>query len=204
MGNFYDDEEELISFLKKGDKDAFYQIYSFYYNRLCRYIISLSNGSDLTEDIVQDTLFDLWKRRERLSISSSLKGYLYTSAHNFFVDNYRKENRRRTLIERLHTEAVMEAELDDDEIIKLRKETLQKLIAKLPKKRREIFILNKLENYKYREIAVMRDISERTVESQIRKALITLREEVVQLQLQNKLLSIVLTFYLLTPFLVSN
>jgi len=85
---------------------------------------------------------------------------------------------------------------NDDEIIKLRGAILQKLIAKLPQKRREIFILNKLENYKYREIAEIRNISERTVESQIRKALITLREEVTQLQLQKKILFALLVFLL--------
>jgi len=69
MGIFYDDDEKLISFLKKGDKDAFCEIYSSYYNLLCRYILSLSNGnSDIVEDIVQDTLLDLWTRRERLTM----------------------------------------------------------------------------------------------------------------------------------------
>jgi len=193
--SLFNKETALISSLKKGDQNAFSEIYSIYYSKLCRYIYSLSNGSPKNvEDIVQDTLLDLWKRREKISNTSSLNAYLYTSARNFFIDSCRKENRKRTLMDELRVEAIMEFELCDNEMINLRKATLQKLIAKLPKKRREIFILNKLENYKYREIAKMRNISERTVESHIRKALITLREEVTQLQLQKKLLFVVLVF----------
>lgn len=80
----------------------------------------------------------------------------------------------------LHIEAIVELEGLEKDSKEARLIALENAIEELPPKRKEIFILSKLKNYKYREIATMRNISESTVESQIRKAMITIRKEMLR------------------------
>lgn len=179
--NSAEDNDILLKRLKQGDKDAFTQIYSTYHPKLCRYLFSISRDETLSEDIVQEQLMHLWIKRDT-QIIVSLNAYLYRSVYNKFLNHCNTEKRQLSLKEKLRMQAVIEVESTDSTVNKKRLKLLKEIIEKLPEKRREIFILSKLNNYEYKEIAAMRNISERTVESQIRKALITIREEVARLK----------------------
>lgn len=193
--SLFDEEASLINDLKSGHQPSFSIIYKRYYNKLCRYVYSMSNNNGIAEDIVQQTLLDLWEKRDKLVIRSSLNAYLYRCARNKFFDHIKKENRQNSSIEQLRVEAILEVENLDAEIKERRLVAIENIIASLPKKRKEIFILNKFKNYKYREIATLQNISVRTVESQIRKALITIRKEMELMGLND--------FLLLLPFFFS-
>ncbi len=180
-------DKELIIAIKKGDKEAYSKLYLAYCTKLCKYIYSLSPNYKQAEDIVQDTLLDIWTRRDELNIKTSLNNYLYRSVHNKFINLYRKDMRRQSFLDGLYldglyTEAIVELDSLEQDNKEVRLSALQKIIDKLPQKRKEIFILSKLNNYKYREIAEMRNISERTVETQIRIAMMTVREEMMRLR----------------------
>lgn len=183
MNLFNTNDENIINALKLGDRKAFTFIYEEYYNRLCKYIYSLSNDSELVEDIVQDTFIYLWVNHAEININKSLTAYLYRSAYNSFIDKCRAKSRKKNMIKQWHIEAIIEFE-NDEEINQEKKIILlQRAISTLPKKCREVFVLNKLNNYKYKEIAAMLNISERTVEGQIRKAMIKIRKKVAELKL---------------------
>lgn len=186
-------EQQVIASLKKGDKHAFALIYSEYYAKLIRYIFAISDSDSQAEDVVQDTFLYIWKNHKKLKNEGAFSAYLYKCSHNFFIDKYRKESRRFKLIEQLRQEAFLELEYAEKEVKEKRLTALLKIIDQLPEKRKDIFILYKLNNYRYKEIADMRNISVRTVESQIRKALITIKQQVAQLQADN-LISILLLF----------
>ncbi|MFS4467855.1 RNA polymerase sigma-70 factor [Maribacter sp. 2210JD10-5] len=179
------DEKRLIAGLRAGDTDAFSQVYTLYYSKLCKYIYSLSDNSGHSEDVVQDALMKLWSKRESLVITTSLNAYLYRAVHNTFMDRCRKEGRKNTMMDELRMQAILEMESFENSLTGHRLELLKRAIDSLPPKRKDIFILHKLKNYKYKEIAAMRNISERTVEGQIRKAMITLRDQMVKLRLEN-------------------
>ncbi|OEK06129.1 hypothetical protein A8C32_19045 [Flavivirga aquatica] len=197
-------EEILLSQLKLGDKDAYTQIYITYHAKLCRYMFSLSGNASLSEDIVQEQLMQLWIKRETLSIAS-LNAYLYKSVYNKYMNFCNNEKRKISLREQLRMEVIIDIESSEAEINQERLSALKNIIDKLPQKRKEIFILSKLKNYEYKEIASMRNISERTVESQIRKALITIRHEISELKLTQNLPFLVLInlFFLKNNFLVT-
>ncbi len=165
----------LAALLKKGDKDAYTVIYTTYYNKLCVYVYTLCNDSKKAEDIVQNVFTKLWVNRKKITIHSSLKAYLYRSAHNAFLDDCKTLQKRYKLADQLRMEAVIEFEEADNSTKDKRLKELYRTIDTLPKKRKQIFIMNKLQSLKYKEIAAILKISERTVESQIRKALITIR-----------------------------
>lgn len=188
-------DRDTINALKKGDKSVYTTIYKAYYDKLCRYCFSLSNDDKQVEDIVQDVLIDLWTRREKLNIKTSLNSYLYRAVHNKYIDLYRKETRKHSLINELRIEAIVELEGLEKDSIEVQLSALQKIIDQLPQKRKEIFILSKLNNYKYREIAEMRNISERTVETQIRKAMMTIRKEMLLLRFSGIIVTISNCFY---------
>lgn len=167
----------LISSLKKGCPQAYAFVYQEYYKKLIKYVYSLSLDYDLSEDIVQDVLMKLWETKEKLNIHTSLNAYLYKCAFNNFLNKSKSFKRRSILIENLKIEVISKSECCTDDLNEERLIYLQKAIENLPPKRKEIFILNKLKNYKYKEIAILRNISERTVESQIRQAMLTLKQK---------------------------
>ncbi|MDH7447383.1 RNA polymerase sigma factor [Aquimarina sp. 2201CG14-23] len=190
MTSSNDADKKLLTALKKGSKKAYTDIYVSYYERLCKYIFSLSRNLKESEDLVQETLLQLWTQRDSLKIHTSLKAYLYKSAYHKYIDFYRKNLKERTIVDALQQEAVIAFEDEDNSVKEERLRILKEAIELLPEKRKEIFVLNKLKNHRYKEVAVLLNISERTVESQIRKALIFIRE-----RLKNTLTSIFFILY---------
>ncbi|TGV02125.1 RNA polymerase sigma factor [Flavivirga rizhaonensis] len=173
-----ENEDEVLSALKSGDQNAFKTIYLAYYDKLCRYANSLSNNTTNVEDIVQEALMYLWQKREDITINSSLNAYLYRAVYNRFIGEIKKNKRELTLMYELQLSAILEFESFEDSKKEHYLQLLEDIISKLPEKRKEVFVLSKIKNYKYKEIASMLKISERTVENQIRRAFITIRKEV--------------------------
>ena len=177
-------EKEMLSAIKKGDKNAYSLLYTKYYNRLCKYIYSLSGDYKQAEDLVQDILIDIWLKRDKLKINTSLNNYLYRSSYNRFINQHKKNARKKMLTDLLHIEAIIELEDLDNDIKEFRLVALENAINRLPPKRRAIFILSKFNDYKHKEIANMRNISLKTVETHMRKAMISIREEMMKLRLE--------------------
>ncbi len=127
---------------------------------------------EVAEEITQEVFLGLWEKRSVIDQSKSVKAYLSTSVKNkslnFLRDN-RKFSREILTLEGLmdetnsvHTDRMIEAEL---------KEKIRESLEELPEKCREIFILSRHENLKYQEIADRQQISVKTVETQMSKAL---------------------------------
>ncbi len=129
-----------------------------------------------------------------MPIKTSLNNYLYRSVHSKFINLHKMKTRKQTLIDRLHIEAVVEIEGLKKDSKEARLMAIENAIEQLPPIRKDIFILSKLNNYKYKEIAAMRNISESTVETQIRKAMITIRKEIIRLRLTGVISIIVICF----------
>lgn len=189
--NNQEKEEELLLQLRLGNKDAYTQIYNTYYSKLCRYAFSLSRNELISEDIVQEQLLLLWAKREE-HVIHTLNAYLYKSVYNKYMTSYHLEQRKISLREQLRMKVIIDIESTETNVNEERLTILKDIIAKLPEKQKEIFILSKLKSYEYKEIAVMKNISERTVESHIRKALITIRSEVSKLKPSQKLSLLIL------------
>ncbi|HEY9169480.1 MAG TPA: RNA polymerase sigma-70 factor [Lutibacter sp.] len=160
----------VISSLKKGDQRVFERLYSDYFEKLCRFLLNYTQNKELTEDIVQDTFVKLWMNREKLTISSSLNSYLYKSVYNNFIDNYRKKKKRDALLESYYQMALDKIIDTDEEYKEERLKKLDKCIAELPPKCKEVFISIKFSGMKYKEVATKLNISLKTVEGHTRKA----------------------------------
>jgi len=170
-------EASLILRLKEGNEKAYNELYQLYYSDLCNYASNLCGNDDLAEDIVQHTMIKIWKKGSDLNVNTSLKGYLYKSIYNHFIDLQRKTKKEISKLQLLKQEALLGfVEFSIEEIENTYKQ-IDIEIEKLPKQCREVFLLGKKDGLKYKEIADKLNISVKTVERHMSIALKKLRKK---------------------------
>jgi RNA polymerase sigma-70 factor (ECF subfamily) len=192
-------DKYLLEEVKSGNKKAFEQIFKIYYEDLCRYALFLSSGVADTEDIVQDIFFKMWINRKDFILTSSLKSYLFTAVKNSVINIIKHEGIKEKYIQYQKNYEDSSENPDKIENSELGNK-INTIISELPERRREIFIMSKLEGLKYKEIAEKLNISVKTVENQMGEALKFLREKLSG----EKLIFILLLslFYLENKFLI--
>lgn len=170
-------DEVLFAQLRSNDSKAFELLFKRHYKPLCRRVNTMLNDEEATEDVVQQLFIKIWESRDTLQTPDSVAAYLFTAARNRAL-NYIKSQSRKSSNEvpltNLHDEADnrTEEQMDANELQK----ALYAAIDALPEKRREVFVLSRFEGKSYKEIAEIMQISVKTVEAQMGKALSTLRE----------------------------
>jgi len=156
----------------------FENVFKTHYSNLCMAAMRVVDDSDAAEDIVQDLFMHLWNNRETITVQSNLSSYLFVAARNRairYIQKHRQNNIRQ--IDSTHERQIAGGNATDDEITNYELEIkIKEAIENLPPKCREVFILSRFENKKYKEIAEILDISIKTVENQMGKALRMLRE----------------------------
>lgn len=135
------------------------------------------NSIEASEDVVQEVYVQLWQKRKKLKIQTSLKSYLFSSVKNKCIEKIRRQKLETKYIQEkmLLTDNAETIEFDDVEKIMLINK-VYKSIDKLPPKCSKIFKMSKMEGMTYNEIAENLDLSVKTIESQMRRAFILLRE----------------------------
>lgn len=171
-------EEQILLFeLKQGDIHAFSFLFKKYYKDLVLFGSHFLADKDACEDVVQSVFFKLWQERECLEIKTSMKSFLLKSVqnscldilrHNKIINNFEENSQQSSVIDEIDTEEyILYTDL---------KSHLDIALNKLPENYREAFELNRFEGLKYKEIAQKLDVSERTVEVRIGKAIGLLRQ----------------------------
>ena len=172
----------LVAELKDGNVLAFEQIFDLYQSKLFHFAkLTLSNDSD-AEEIVQEVFLKIWVRREQIDTSKSFKSYLYTITKNEIHDHLRKVLQQKKYVDQTIHELSI-GDNDVEKIVNFREtdQVIKELINCLPQKRRKVFELSRLQGKTYSQIAREMNISENTVDTQMRKALHFLREGLVKL-----------------------
>jgi RNA polymerase sigma-70 factor, ECF subfamily len=168
-------DASALAALQTGNDAAFDALFRAYYAPLCYYAASFTDGDmDDAEDVVQQTFVKLWEQRANLSITWSVKAYLYKTVHNTCLNRLRALKTREQYKQRNMLELEREHAPSPYAETELR-ERLQKALAELPTQCRQIFELSRFEELKYREIAEHLNISIKTVETQMGKALRIMR-----------------------------
>jgi RNA polymerase sigma-70 factor (ECF subfamily) len=172
--------ELISSLLAKKDEAAFEQVFKSHFKSLHAYAYTILKEEAQAEEIVQQVFFKLWERADTLSITGSVTAYLYRAVHNESL-NYIKHQKVRAE-HRLHVAYSMKDQADHASKKVLNSELEKKLheaMAELPEQCRTIFQMSRFEEMKYRDIADRLDISVKTVENQMGKALRLLRTKLV-------------------------
>lgn len=173
----FKDNSNLILSLKQGNEKAYSFLVNYYNHQLCVYANSLVNDKALAEDIVQNVYIKTWKKRRFLREDFSIKSFLYKSVYNEYIDQYRK-NRSVTILEKKYIEALDTIVEEDYNVLEKLYLLVQKEIQNLPPKCKNVFLLSKKEGLSNIEISEFLNISTKTVEAHITKAVGLIRERV--------------------------
>ena len=153
------DDNNLITLLQQGDRNAYKQLFIKYYSPLCEYASQYISDDD-SEELVQELMLFLWETRENLVIETSLKSYLFISTKHRCLNAIKRQ---------------LYHEDPDYYFVNELTENIQKAIENLPETYRETFAMSRFGEKTNVQIAEKLGISVKTVEYRISQALKILR-----------------------------
>ena len=174
-------ENNMIVRLTAGDHDAMDYLFDNYYNSLCNHAHRLVKDATAAEDVVQEVMMTIWKKRTQIKIESSLKAYLYRSVTNRSLNHLRDKRNQVVEIEDKYLD--VSADVEEKIYYNETQQIIMNEVNKLSPRCRQIFIMNRIDQMKYKEIAAELEISVKTVEHHIAKGLHILRESLAGLRL---------------------
>ena len=167
----------LFNRISNDDRLALNTLFSNYYKKLCTFASTYLHNEEEAEEIVADVFYHLWKNRHSLQIEKNVKSYLYVAVKHAALAALKKRRpefddmEEVMLLTNLPDTASSENGLDYLEL----QQYVERAIDRLPMRCRQIFIMNRFDGLRYKEIGEILDISEKTVENQIVKALSIIR-----------------------------
>jgi RNA polymerase sigma-70 factor (ECF subfamily) len=167
----------FAKFLRDDDYHAFEQLFLVSYNPLRSFCKKIVHINEVAEELVSEVFFKIWNNRKAIVITSSPKSYLYAAVHNISLDHLRKE--KRYVLTNLEKAVAIPTNLLDpqkgyeyDEL----KVKIERAVAKLPRQCKQIFQLSREQGLRYNEIAEKLQLSVKTIETQMGRALKSLRK----------------------------
>lgn len=166
----------LLARLAADDSTALDALLARYWPPLIAFITRMTGSESVAEDAVQETFCRLWERRRSWGTQGSVSGLLFRLARNIAISGHRHqraEERAATTFGELRPRHHAAPELPDATL----RVALERAIAALPPRRREVFLLRVVHELSYKEIAAVMGTSPQTVANQLSHALATLRVE---------------------------
>lgn len=191
MKNDKQEDQRLLARINAGEEPAFQQLFNKYYRFLCIASYKIYADEHKSKDFAQEVFLDLWRKRGELQIHTSLNAYLKKSVVYKTIDHIRA---RRLNFEEIPDFSVEEPKSQQKLELEELKTLIHETAQQLPERCRIIFFMSRFEELSHKEIAQKLDISPKTVEHQITKALKVLRT-VVQPYISNRLIQLI--FFLL-------
>lgn len=178
----------IIKQLQDGNEKVFEQIVREYWPRMFKFALIYTQNNETSQELVQDTFLVLWNNRAVLKDNTNLITYLMVVLRNKCLNLLEQTRIRQLYIEEIDDETIYQRAnlyvLQDEASQIVESEDLHKAIeralSKLPEKTREIFMLSRYDGLKNQQIAETKNISQKTVEYHISKALQILKEELPQ------------------------
>lgn len=177
MNEISNTDKELLIKIQSNDRRAFRQLFDRHYENLLRSVLHITGDVNLAKDVAQEVFLELWKKREGLVIKSSLKAYLKRAMINRTFNQLKARKHQYQEPAQLPESPVSANAHLDLEASDLQK-VIQQTIDGLPEKCRIVFTLCRLEGMSHKAIAAQMDISPKTVENQMTKALKILKNAV--------------------------
>lgn len=170
-------DAELVRRIRGGDERALEEVFRTYYPGMCLFVRRFVHAPDVAEELVQDVFFKLWAKRDGLSDIDALKTYLFRAARNTALNHLRRRKLEQNWEEKegQRGEPVTSGGTDDEATSSEVQRAVSAAIARLPERCREVFLLSREGGLTYGEIATALGISIKTVETQMGRALKSLR-----------------------------
>lgn len=177
-------DENTIRRFKEGDAEAFDLIYRQYSKKMYFFALGLVKDEEISKDLVQEVFVSLWEKKEQVNIHLNFDNYIFTIVYNSIRKFFRKKTIEAKVLDHIYKNSPEIIETADgtyiyNELL----EIASKTIEKLPQRRKTVYKLSKQEGLKIKEIASKLDISPRTAENHLAKALKYLKEELAGISL---------------------
>lgn len=169
----------------------FEQLFKIYFNVLRAYSVRYVYNEHAAEDIVQDVFFELWNRKESIDFEGNMKSYLFKSTYSKSI-NYlnSKQVKMRIPVDSADSTALLDGYLqamqnnqEDNLILAEIRHEIETVIDQLPPQCKKVFILSRTYELKNREIAEQLDISVKSVEKHMTKALFQVHDHLRKMKL---------------------
>lgn len=160
-------DRNLLRKISEGNHDAFRLFYDTHYPRANRFVSYFIKNHDIRDELVSDVFFNIWQNREKLPGIANFNAYFYTSIRNRALDHIRKS---KGSVTEEPLEIGFVTNVNTPEELLLNEELHRKVaeaIEELPERCKLIFLMAKSEGLKYREVAEILNISEKTVNAQM-------------------------------------
>ena len=168
--------------IKASDRDAFADLFRQLREPLIRYVLHIVRDDMIAHDLIQDSFVSLWKLRESLDPSKSLKAYMYQIARNRAMRHLRDERTHESKHEIIRQQSSKEIPVEEWPDASIESASLQKKLkmwlASLPERQREALELSRYQGLSHKEIADVMDISPRTVNTHITLAIKNLQRNI--------------------------
>ena len=169
-------DELLVSRIRQNDKDAFKSLYNRYSKKIYFFSLKYLKNRVEVEELVQSVFINVWCNRKFLDASFPVKSYIYKSAVNFIYNYLKKTAIRNRFIESEILKGETHSDLTYEQVFfRDLERTIISVVETLPSQQQKIFRLSRYEGLTHQEIAEKLDISVRTVENQIYRALKMIR-----------------------------
>lgn len=171
-------DAELVDLLKSGDESAYTEIYDRYILILLNHAYNKTRDREEAKDIVHEVFTTLWARRENFNCQSNLSGYLYAAVRNNIINqivhNDVKGKYLASMAQFINNNS---SQIITDHLVREHQlsSIIEKEIAGLPPKMREVFELSRKQHFSHKQIAEKLEISEQTVSKHVTNALRILR-----------------------------
>lgn len=170
-------DADLLARLRAGDHAAFDAIFRQWYEPVVRSANRVLHDPGVAEELAQDVLLELWRRRETLAVDSSVAGYLMQAVRNRALNHLRHlQVQKKSAV---YVEALSEPAEPADAELQARElhDAIRDAIAELPPRTREVFVMSRERSMRYSEIAEQLGVSVKAVEANMSRALRQLREK---------------------------
>ena len=155
-------------------QQEFKSLFESHFSQVRNYLFYRSGDVDIATDIAQETFLRIWEKQHIIQ-KDKIKGLLFKIATDLYITHYRKEKRSFEFFSNYVFNTEFHSPEDEMEFGQL-KESYKKALDKMNEKQRTVFLLSRVENMKYSEIAEMLDISVKAVEKRMKFALEHLRK----------------------------
>ena len=159
------------------DKAAFEYLFKEHFAHLCNFAHQYVQDVDSAKDITQKVFIQLWEKRDQIDPRKSIQSYLFTSVKNRCLNFIRDHKKYRSRVLDLDIADVEITFEEEDSGLQTLQEKVAKALDELPEKCRQVFEMSRYQHMKYKDIAEELDISVKTVEAHMSRALKSLREQ---------------------------
>ena len=169
-------DADLLERLRAGDSDAFDTIFRTWYPALVRLAEKMLRDRAVAEEIAQDVMLELWRRRDQLQAEGSPQAYLFQSTRNRALNHLRHLKVEQLAMPHLAGDSPSSPSAGHRVVQEEIETALRQAIGDLPPRCRQVFELSRVRGLRYAEIAQQLGVSVKAVEAQMGRALKSLRE----------------------------